>query len=132
MQFKSFIDNITIDLQFSKNLASIKNIIRRCIPRVDLPKFTFNTKILSKVIAIGYNKFCSKFCLYTYSTSNEQPKVTFVRKYQTTWNQNALSLSREEQEELACSKNKVKDVSHAGYYDDLSLNPAAPTYAEGS
>ena len=45
---------------------------------VDLPKFTFNTKILSKVVVVGYNQFCSKFCLYTYSTSNEQPKVTFV------------------------------------------------------
>ena len=78
MQFKLFIDDIAIDLQFSKNLASIENIIRRCILMVDLPKFTFNIKILSKVVVVGYNQFCSKFCLYTYSTSNEQPKVTFV------------------------------------------------------
>lgn len=42
------------------------------------------------------------------------------------------SLSCEEQEELARSKKKVKDVNYAGYCTDLSSRPVSPTYAEGS
>ena len=59
LQFKQFIDNTAINLQSSRNFTSIENIIRRCNPMVDLPKFAFNKKILSKVVTLGYNKFCS-------------------------------------------------------------------------
>ena len=51
LQFKPFIDNITIDLLFSRNFASIEEIRRRRNPMVDLSKFTSNKKILSKVVA---------------------------------------------------------------------------------
>ena len=57
LQFKQFIDNITINLKFSRNFASIENIRKKCNPMVDLSKFTFNKKILNKVVALGYNQF---------------------------------------------------------------------------
>ena len=56
LQFKQFIDDIAIDLQFYKNFASMK-YIRRCNPIVNFSKFTFNKKILNKIVALGYNKF---------------------------------------------------------------------------
>ena len=44
-------DDIIIDFWFSGNLASMKNIRRKYNTMVDLSKFTFNKKILSKVVA---------------------------------------------------------------------------------
>ena len=44
LQFKQFINNIAINLQFSKNFASMEYIRRRCNLMVDLSKFTFNKK----------------------------------------------------------------------------------------
>ena len=52
LQFKQFIDDITIDLQFSRNFASIKNIRSKYNFIVDLSKFTFNKKILNKVVIL--------------------------------------------------------------------------------
>nr|POE89610.1 hypothetical protein CFP56_02329 [Quercus suber] len=43
-----------------------------------------------------------------------------------------LSLSREEKEELARSKKKVKDVSHTGFCEGHSFAPTSPNHAEGS
>ena len=43
-----------------------------------------------------------------------------------------LSLSREEKEELARSKKKVKAVTHAGFCDGHSSGPASPSHAGGS
>ena len=54
LQIKQFIDDIAIDLQLSRNFASME-YIRRSNPMVDLSKFTFNKKILSKVVALGFN-----------------------------------------------------------------------------
>ena len=56
LQFKQFIDDIAIDLQFSRNFASMEDIRKMCNPMMDLSKFTSNKKILSKV---GYNQFCN-------------------------------------------------------------------------
>ena len=50
------IDDITIDLQFFGNFASIENIRRKCNPKVDFSKFISNKKILIEVIALSYNK----------------------------------------------------------------------------
>ena len=53
MQIKQFIDDIVINLQFSKKFASMEYIRRKCNPMVDLSKFISNKKILSKVVASG-------------------------------------------------------------------------------
>ena len=45
------IDDITINFLSSGNFASVKNIKRKYNPMMDLLKFTFNKKILSKVVA---------------------------------------------------------------------------------
>ena len=57
MQFKKFIDDIIIDLWFSRNFASIEDTRKKYNPAVNLSKFTSNKKILSKVVTLGYNKF---------------------------------------------------------------------------
>ena len=59
MQFKQFVDGITIDIKFFRNFTSIEDIKRRCNPIVDLSKFTSNKKILSNVVVLSYNQFCS-------------------------------------------------------------------------
>ena len=51
LKFKHLTDDITIDFWSSRNLASMKNIRRKYNTMVDLSKFTFNKKILSKVVA---------------------------------------------------------------------------------
>lgn len=38
----------------------MKDIRRKCYPMVDLSKFTFNKKILSKVVILCYNQFYSQ------------------------------------------------------------------------
>ena len=43
----------------SKNFASMDDIRRKYNPMVDLSKFTSNKKTLSKVVAYGYNQYCS-------------------------------------------------------------------------
>ena len=43
----------------------------------------------------------------------------------------SLSLSWEEQEELARSKKKVKNVSHAGFQEGLELGPSSPSNGHG-
>ena len=53
LAIKQFIDDITIDLQFSRNFASIKDIRRKCNTMADLLGFTSNKKILSNVIILG-------------------------------------------------------------------------------
>ena len=52
LQFKQFTDDITIDLYFFRNFASMKDIKKICNPMVDLSKFTSNKMILSKVVAL--------------------------------------------------------------------------------
>ena len=51
LKFKHLVDDITIDFLSFGNFASMKNIKRKYIPMMDLLKFTFNKKILSKVVA---------------------------------------------------------------------------------
>ena len=46
-------------MTFSRNFASMEDIRRKCNPIVNLSKFTTNKKILSKVVTLDYNKFCS-------------------------------------------------------------------------
>ena len=49
------IDNITIDFFLSfENITSIENTRRECNLMVNLLKFTYNKKILSGVVVIGY------------------------------------------------------------------------------
>ena len=55
LKFKHLIDNIYIDFGSSESFASIKDIRRKCNSVVDLSKFTFNKKILSEVVTLGYN-----------------------------------------------------------------------------
>ena len=43
-----------------------------------------------------------------------------------------LSLSREEQEELAHSNKKVKDVKHARFREDLGSGPSSPNHGQGA
>lgn len=43
----------------------------------------------------------------------------------------AIRLSREEQEELARSKKKVKDVRHAGFHDGHESGPSSPNHGVG-
>ena len=50
MQFKQFVDGITIDFKFFRNFTSMEDIRRICNPMADLSKFTFNKKILSRFI----------------------------------------------------------------------------------
>ena len=57
LQIKSFIDNIAVDIWFSRNFASMEDIRRRCNIIVDLLKFTSNKKILSKVIFVLFFLF---------------------------------------------------------------------------
>ena len=59
-QFKQLIDGIAIDLSSSGNFASMVDIRRKYNPMIDLSKFTFNKKILSKVVTLNYNKFYSQ------------------------------------------------------------------------
>lgn len=40
----------------------------------------------------------------------------------------SLSLLQEEQEELACSDKKVKDVKHAGFREEMGSGPSSPTH----
>ena len=47
MQFKQFVNNIAINLKFSRIFVSMKNIRRKCNPIVNLSKFTSNKKILN-------------------------------------------------------------------------------------
>ena len=62
LQFKQFINDIAINLQFSRNFASMEYIRRRCNLMVDFSKFTFNKKILSKTNLMATTNFVSKLC----------------------------------------------------------------------
>ena len=55
LQFKQYIDNISVDFLFFRNFASMKGRRRRYNLMMDLSKFTSNKKILSKVVTLGYN-----------------------------------------------------------------------------
>ena len=54
------IDDITIDFWSSGNFAIMDDIRRKCNPMMDLLKFTSNKKILSGVVALGYNQVCKQ------------------------------------------------------------------------
>ena len=58
LKFKHLIDNVVINFRSFIIFASIKDIRRRCNLIVDLSKFISNKKILSEVIALGYNQVC--------------------------------------------------------------------------
>ena len=58
--FKQLIDNTIIDLWSSTNFSSMEGIKRKCNLMMDLSKFTYNKKILSEVVVLGYNKVCSQ------------------------------------------------------------------------
>lgn len=63
--------------------------------------------------------------------------LTYVLRAQITCNKKVReamerSLSREEKEEFARSKKKVKDVSHAGFYEDQCSSLESPSHSEGS
>ena len=58
-KLKQFIDGIAIDLWFSRNFVRMKDIRRRYNPMVKFSKFTSNKKILSNIVVLGYNQFCS-------------------------------------------------------------------------
>ena len=55
LKFKHLFDDIVIDFRLSENFLSMKDIRRKYNSMMNLSKFTFNKKILSEVIVIGYN-----------------------------------------------------------------------------
>ena len=65
LYFKQLIDDIVIDFLSFGNFASIEDVRRKCNSMMDLSKFTFNKKILSKIVVLGYNQVCSQnLCIY--------------------------------------------------------------------
>ena len=58
LKFKHLVDNIVIDLRFSRNFTSMEVIRRECNLIVDLLKFSSNKKILSGVVVLSYNQVC--------------------------------------------------------------------------
>ena len=58
MKFKILIDDITFYFWSSRNCANINDIRRKWDPTINLWKFTYNKKILIKVIILGYNQVC--------------------------------------------------------------------------
>ena len=42
----------------------MENIRRKCNPKLDLSKFTYNKKILNEVVALDYNKICNLHIYY--------------------------------------------------------------------
>ena len=58
-KLKQFIDGIAIDLWFSRNFVRMEDIRRRYNPMVKFSKFTSNKKILSNIVILPYNQFCS-------------------------------------------------------------------------
>ena len=54
-----------------------------------------------------------------------------LQKTSSTAKKMALSLSREEQEELTRSKKKVKDVKHAGFSERSVSGPSSPVKGLG-
>ena len=58
LKFKHLVDNIVIDLRFSRNFTSMEVIRRECYLIVDLLKFSSNKKILSGVVVLSYNQVC--------------------------------------------------------------------------
>ena len=60
--------------------------------------------------------------------------MPIIRLGSTNWeimSSPSLSLSREEQEELARSNKKVKDVKHAGFREEMGSGPSSPTHGQG-
>ena len=55
LKFKYLIDDITIDIWFSRNFPSMEDIRRKYNQMVDLSKFTSNKKILRKFVVLSYN-----------------------------------------------------------------------------
>ena len=55
LQFKQFIDDISLDFWFFRNFASMEDIRRIYNSIMDLSKFTSNKKILAKVVILNYN-----------------------------------------------------------------------------
>ena len=60
LKYKLLIDHITINFLSSESFASIEYIRRKRNPIDDLSKFTFNKKILNKVVVLGYNQVYSQ------------------------------------------------------------------------
>ena len=52
LQFKQFINDIAINLQFSRNFASMEYIRRRCNLMVDFSKLASNKKNIEKDYSI--------------------------------------------------------------------------------
>ena len=54
------VDDIIIDFWSFGTFAGIKDVRRKCNPMMGLSVFTFNKKILSKIVVLGYNQVCSQ------------------------------------------------------------------------
>ena len=64
MKFNHFIGPTVTDIWYFENFANMEDIERKCNPIVDLWKFTFNKKILSRIVATIYNQVCSQILSY--------------------------------------------------------------------
>ena len=75
------------------------------------------------------------FCLYlldlflgiNYVTGKEN----FIQKMLSTESSRSLILSTEEQEELARSNKKVKNVGHAGFQEGMDTSSSSPKRSNG-
>ena len=54
-KFKHFIDDIVIDIWYSWNFASMKDIIKTCNPNVGFSKFKSNKKIEEEFEDLEFN-----------------------------------------------------------------------------
>ena len=50
----------SMNFDFLKKFASIENIWKKCYLMVDLSKFTFNKKILNRVVTMVDNQVCNQ------------------------------------------------------------------------
>ena len=55
MKFNHLIGPKVTDIWYFENFANMEDIERKCNPIVDLWIFTFNKKILSRIVATIYN-----------------------------------------------------------------------------
>ena len=78
--------DIVIDLWSSRNFASMKDIKKKSDLMEDFLEFIFNKKILSGVVALGYNQICCQ----TLSNIYIPKHITILRNHKD-WRCNSKS-----------------------------------------
>ena len=65
------VDDIIIDIWSFGNFANMEDIRRKCNLMIDLSKFTYNKKILNKIVVLGYNQVCNQILSLINSQNNK-------------------------------------------------------------